>query len=89
VPTAQKLEENGISASLHPAFSPDFALFDFFPFGALKRSFADRIFESADELIEGICEMTRAIARAKRETVFLEWEERLQRCNDITGSYID
>jgi hypothetical protein len=50
---------------------------DFFLFDALKGQLAGRLFESADELVEEICEMTTAIPRAKLEIVFLEWKERL------------
>jgi hypothetical protein len=40
--TTQQLEENGIMASPHPVFSLDLALSDFFLFGALKSTFAER-----------------------------------------------
>jgi hypothetical protein len=53
----QKLEENGIVASPHPAFSPNLAPSDLFLFGALKDQLAGRTSESADELVGEICEM--------------------------------
>jgi hypothetical protein len=64
-------------ASPHPALSPDLALSDFFFFSAMKGQLAGDTFESADELVEEICERTSVIPRVKLETVFLEWEERL------------
>jgi hypothetical protein len=70
-------------------FSPDFALPDFFLFDALKGQLAGRPFGSANELVEEICETTKAIPRAKHETVFLEWEESLHRCIDINSAYVD
>jgi hypothetical protein len=56
--------------SPHPTFSRDLATSDFFLFGALKGQFAGRTFDSADEPVEEIYEMTSAIPRTKVETVF-------------------
>jgi hypothetical protein len=33
--------------------------------------------------------MTNAVPRAKLETRFLEWKERLQQCINITGACVD
>jgi hypothetical protein len=70
--TAQNLEENRIAASPHPVFSSDLALSDFVLFGALKRQLSGHIFESPDELVEGIYEIVRAIPRTRLERVSLE-----------------
>jgi hypothetical protein len=72
--------------SRHPALSPDLASSDIFLCGALKGQLAGRTFESNNELVEGIGEMTSAVPI---ETAFLEWEERLQRCIDINDIYVD
>jgi hypothetical protein len=69
---AQKLEQNGIMASPHPAISPDLAPSDFFTSAVLRDQLPDHIFESADELIDETCEMTSPIPGAKLETVFVE-----------------
>jgi hypothetical protein len=87
--TTRNLKENRITASPHPAFSPDLAPSDFFLFSALKGSLSGRIFESPDELVEATRELASAITRTTLEREFLEWEERLQRCIDITGVYVD
>jgi hypothetical protein len=50
---------------------------------------ASRTFKLAIELLKEICEITSAIPRAKLETFFLEWEERLQRNLDINEAYVD
>jgi hypothetical protein len=68
--TTQNLEENRTMTSPHPTFSRDLATSDFFLFGALKGQFAGRTFDSADEPVEEIYEMTGAIPRAKGETAF-------------------
>jgi hypothetical protein len=87
--TSQNLKENGIVARPHPAFSPDLAPSDFFLFGALKGRLAGCTFASADELIEAIREITGVIPRAQLEKVFLEWEERLQRCISLNDPYVE
>jgi hypothetical protein len=66
---AHKLEENGNFANPYPALSPDLAPADFILFGILRSQLAGRIFESADEMIEQICEMTSTIPQARLETV--------------------
>jgi hypothetical protein len=86
--TAQKRERSGIVASPQPASSPNLAPSDFFLFRALKGRLAGRTLESADELVEKICQMRSAILQAKLEIIFLKWEERLQWCIDINGADI-
>jgi hypothetical protein len=86
--TARNLEENGIIASPHPAFSLDLAPSDFFFFGALKDQLSGRIFESPDELVKAIREIASAIPRTRLEREFLEWKERLHRCIDMNGAYV-
>jgi hypothetical protein len=75
---ARNLEENRITASRHPVFSPDLAPSDFFLFGALKGYLSGRICESPDELVDAIREVASAIPRTTLERVSLEWEERFQ-----------
>jgi hypothetical protein len=71
VSIAQKLEENGIIASLHPAFSPNLAPSVFFIFGALKSRLAGGTFESAHKRVEEISEVTSPVPQAKPEMDFL------------------
>jgi hypothetical protein len=87
--TARNPKENRITASPHPAFSPDLAPSDFFLFGALKDQLSGRIFESPDELVEAIREIASAIPWTTIERVFLEWEERLQLLYRHQGAYVD
>jgi hypothetical protein len=69
--TVRNLDENRITASPYPAFSPDLATSDFFLFGTLKGQLSGRVFESPDELIEAIREIANAIPRTTLERVFL------------------
>jgi hypothetical protein len=59
--TAQKLEENGIGASPHTAFSSHLVPLDPFLFAARMDQLARRIFEWLDRLVEETCEMTSVI----------------------------
>jgi hypothetical protein len=86
--TARNLEENRITESSHPAFSPDLAPSDFFLSGALKGQLSGWIFESLDELTEAIYVRSR-VPGTTLERTFLEWEERLQRCIDISDADAD
>jgi hypothetical protein len=70
--TARNLEENRITASPHPAFSPGLAPSNFFLFGTLKGQFSGRIFEWPDELVEAIREIASAIPQTTLKRVFLE-----------------
>jgi histone-lysine N-methyltransferase SETMAR len=87
--TARNLDENRITASPHPAFSPDLAPSDFFPFDALNGQLGGRIFESPDRLVEAIREIASTIPRTTLKRVFLEWQERLQQYVDINRACLD
>jgi hypothetical protein len=87
--TARNLDENRITASPRPAFSPHFAPSDLFVFGALTGKLSGGIFESPDELAEAVREFANVIPRTTLERVFLEWEEVLQRYIDINGADIN
>jgi hypothetical protein len=86
---ARNVKENRITTSPLPAFSPDLAPSDFFLFGAMKGQLSGRIFESPDKLVEAIREIASALPQRTLERVFLEWKDRLQRCIDINGAYVD
>jgi hypothetical protein len=83
--TARNLEENRITASPHPAFSPPLAASDFFLFGALKDQLSGRIFESPNQLVEAIRQIASAIPQMTLERVFLKWEKD---CCDVLTSIL-
>jgi hypothetical protein len=87
--TARNRAENRIKTSPHLAFSPDLGPSDFFLFGAPKGQLSGRTFESPDELVEAIREIASTIPWTTLETVFLEWEERLERCININSGHVD
>jgi hypothetical protein len=87
--TARNPEQNRMTTNRHLAFSPDLTPSGFFLFGALKGQISGCISGSPDELVEAIREVATAIPRTTFERAFLEWEERLHRCIDINGAYVD
>jgi hypothetical protein len=54
---ARNVEENRITASLHPSFSLDVEPSDFFLSSVLKGQPSGRILESPDELVEVMCDI--------------------------------
>jgi hypothetical protein len=86
---ARNLEENRITASPRPAVWPDLAPSDFFLFGALKSQLSGCAFESRGGLVEAIRQIASYIPRTTFERLSLEWEDRLPRCININGAYID
>jgi hypothetical protein len=78
-----------MTARPHLVFSPDLAPSDFSLFGALKGQLSGCVSESAEKLADARHQIASAILRTTLERALLEWEERLQRCIDINGAYID
>ncbi|KAH0789239.1 histone-lysine N-methyltransferase SETMAR-like protein [Histomonas meleagridis] len=81
--------KNGLSLCPHPAFSPDLAPSDFYLFGKVKNELKGSGFVSEDELFEAIKSILEKITRDELESVFREWERRLQACIDNGGDYIE
>jgi hypothetical protein len=72
----------------HPPDSPDLAPSDFYLFGKLKGQMAGSEFESTEDLLAMIRRLTNEISREEFESVFQEWERRLEECIRIGGEYI-
>jgi histone-lysine N-methyltransferase SETMAR len=72
----------------HPPYSPDLAPSDFDLFGKLNGQMAGREFESTDNFLATIRRLATAISREELESVFQEWERRLEECIRIGGEYI-
>jgi hypothetical protein len=73
----------------HPPYSPDLAPSDFYLFGYVKGCLAGHSFESADALFGGIQGILDGIEKVTLQAVFLDWMERLGRCIDSNGVYVD
>jgi hypothetical protein len=74
---------------LHPAFSPDLALSDFYLFGKLKNVMKGYAFRNENKLSLGIMSEVSKISREELEAIFDEWLLRLNWCININGEYVD
>jgi histone-lysine N-methyltransferase SETMAR len=73
----------------HPAYSPDLAPSDFYLFGYVKQLLAGQEFPDGEALVGAINAILEGIEKVTLQRVFLEWMERLQRCIEIGGEYVD
>jgi hypothetical protein len=72
-------EENRIRFAVHPPYSPDLALSDFFLFGHIRHCLQGIAFLSRGEFFAVIHEILGAIPRPTLEDVFRHWMERPER----------
>jgi hypothetical protein len=72
----------------HPPYSSDLALSYFYLFNKLKGQMAGSEFESPENLLATIRRLINAISREEFESVFQEWERRLEECIRIGGDYV-
>jgi histone-lysine N-methyltransferase SETMAR len=73
----------------HPPYSPDLAPSDFYLFGKVKHLLMGQKSESADEILQGIARILHSIPRGELDSVFKEWERRLERCITVDGDYVE
>lgn len=87
--TQQFLEHNAMKRAPHPAYSPDLAPSDFYLFGYVKQLLAGQEFPDGEALVGAINAILEGIEKVTLQRVFLEWMERLRRCIEIGGEYVD
>jgi histone-lysine N-methyltransferase SETMAR len=68
--TEQFIAENQISRVPQPGYSPDLAPSDFWLFGHLENSLADRMFDDPEELLDGITSFLEGAQPSKLHVVF-------------------
>jgi hypothetical protein len=68
--------ENEPRLAPHPPDSPDFTLLDFFLFGHVNNRLQGIVFQSPEELLEGIREVLDEIPVGTLTRVFEHWMER-------------
>jgi hypothetical protein len=73
----------------HPLYSPDLAPSDFFLFGHVKGKLIGYHVETPSELLVRIRVILAEIPRETLNAVFLEWMERLQKCVQVDGEYVE
>jgi transposase len=71
----QFIAQNHISRVRQPAYSPDLAPSDFWPFRHLKNSLAGWRFDDPEELLESITSFLEEVQPAELHVVFSQWLE--------------
>ncbi len=84
------LQQRNIKVMVHPAYSPDLTLCDFWLFPTLKRDLKDQFFECEKEVIYEIQISLTRIPRSKFYKMIEEkWVERLEQCVVSQGRYFE
>jgi transposase len=86
---AEKLIEENLKRMPHPVYSPDLSPCDFFLFGYLKDRLVDKRYTTPEELFSEVETIISEIPNDMISRVFLTWQERLQKCIDMRGNYIE
>jgi [histone H3]-lysine36 N-dimethyltransferase SETMAR len=68
----------GVRVLRHPAYSPDISPCDYFLFSKLTKKLAGTVFNSEDDLLEGMHNAINQIPAEKFKSAMMQWEERLQ-----------
>jgi hypothetical protein len=72
-----------------PRYWPDLAPSDLFLFGDVKGKLMGYRAETPPELLVRIRVILAEIPRETLNAVFLEWMERLQKCMQVDGEYVE
>jgi hypothetical protein len=73
----------------HPPDSPDIAPCDFWLFGYVKMKLEGMFFDAPAILFAEIEEILGNISITEWVKVFAEWKDRLKRCIDAEGKYLE
>lgn len=87
--TRDFLERNQVTVLPHAPYSPDLAPADFFLFGYLKQQLQGIHFHSLDEALNTLGEIIAKIPKKTWHSVFDEWFQRLKRCIQQHGDYVN
>jgi len=83
------LQSSGLRGAPHPPYSPDLAPSDFFLFGYVKNLLQGQSFATAADLLAAVQVVLGSIGRPVLLSVFREWMQRLKRCIEINGDYVE
>jgi len=84
-----KFDSMGIHRLPHPPYSPDIAPCDFWLFGYLKMKLEGMFFDTPAALLAEVEEILGDISITEWVKVFDEWKDRLKRCIDAEGEYLE
>jgi hypothetical protein len=71
-------DENSLVTLSHLLCGPHLAPSDFSILGQIKASFAEPVFNEADELLEAVVESLNEIQPSEMQLVFHHWNERIK-----------
>lgn len=86
---SEYLAQKKFSIAPHPAYSPDLSPSDFYLFGRLKDKLEGIEFQSENEIEQAIIEEFEKISSEELKTVFDSWIQRIEKCIEIGGSYVE
>jgi hypothetical protein len=81
--------EKGLKRMPHPAYGPDPSPSDFFRFGYLKEELIDKAYRTPEELFREAERIISEIPSDMISRVFLTWQERLRKCIEMQGNYVE
>jgi hypothetical protein len=79
------MDTNRMPPALHPLYSLDLALSDFFLFGDVKRQLSGCSFDHADDMLTAVQEILDGFDKPTLNRAFEEWVRRLQQCIETKG----
>jgi hypothetical protein len=80
------MDDNLMTKTAHPPYSPNLAPSDFFLFSEVKKRLGGCFFDNADELLGPIHDILELFEAETLNRVYCEWMTRLQ-CIDTRGEY--
>ena len=83
------LAKHKIPVMEHPPYSPDLAPCDFFLFPKVKSALKGTRFESVEAVKAKATELLNSISEDELQHCFHEWKNRMERCRDRGGEYIE
>jgi hypothetical protein len=85
----EKSAKQNLKRMPHPAYSLDLSPWDFFLFGYLKNKLIDKQYTTPEELFSEVTTIISEIPSDLISRVFTTLQERLQKCCDMRGNYIE
>jgi hypothetical protein len=86
---AEKLTEENPKRMPHRGYGPDRSPCNFFLFGSMKDRLVDKRYAMPKELFSEMETIIWEIPSEMISGVFLTWQERLGKCLDMGGNYIE
>jgi hypothetical protein len=88
--TEERMEET-LKRMPHPAYGPDLSPCDFFLFGYLKNKLIDKAYRNRtpEELFSEVETIISEIPSDIISRVFLTWQERVWKCIEMQGNYVE